>query len=81
MTHPNAWLKIATGAILATSVAFAASGCTTTSASPDDGAKSLTYWSMWTETEPQAAVLKTSLESLKKTPASKSMSSGKAARF
>lgn len=63
MTHHKAWLKAATGAILATSVAFAASGCTTTAESADDGSKSLTYWSMWTETEPQAAVLKKSLES------------------
>ncbi len=66
MTHPNAWLKVATGAILATSVAFAASGCTTTSAATDDSSKSLTYWSMWTETEPQAAVLKTSLDAFEK---------------
>ncbi|WP_207343590.1 extracellular solute-binding protein [Arthrobacter sp. E3] len=67
MTHIKPWLKVATGAILATSVAFTASGCTTTDApSGGDGAKSMTYWSMWTETEPQAKVLKTSLDSFEK---------------
>ncbi|MET4003242.1 MULTISPECIES: ABC transporter substrate-binding protein [Arthrobacter] len=67
MTQIKPWLKLATGALLATSVAFTASGCTTTDAvSSGDGEKSMTYWSMWTETEPQAEVLKTSLDAFQK---------------
>lgn len=66
MAQKNAWLKMATGAVLAASVAFTASGCTTTDDSAGGDGKSLSYWSMWTETEPQAAVLKSSLESFEK---------------
>lgn len=67
MTEFKPWFKVATGALLAASVTFTASGCTTTDvADSGDGEKSMTYWSMWTETEPQAEVLKTSLDAFQK---------------
>ena len=66
MTQIKPWLKVATGAVLAASVAFTATGCATTDTPSADGEKSLTYWSMWTETEPQAQVLKTSLDAFQK---------------
>lgn len=66
MTRINPWFKVAGAAALAISVAFTATGCTTTDAPSGDGDKALTYWSMWTETEPQAQVLKNSLDSFEK---------------
>ncbi|MDH2394031.1 extracellular solute-binding protein [Streptomyces sp. HNM0663] len=55
-------------AALALITALAATGCSTTSdgSDGDAGSKRLTYWSMWTQTEPQAQALKKSIAAFTK---------------
>ncbi|MER5739638.1 extracellular solute-binding protein [Streptomyces sp. NPDC002262] len=55
-------------AVTAAAVAVAlTSGCTTTADAPGgEGSRRLTYWSMWTQTEPQAKVLQRSIDEFTK---------------
>lgn len=60
---PEVASNLARAGAAAAAVAMFATGCATTSDnSSSEGSESFTYWSMWTQTEPQAIVLQESID-------------------